>query len=148
MAENDTQSPLLSPDYLSELIKAVTANAPERNAAPPPKTEEARPPLGDLLSALTSDPEIMSKLPGMIAAAKPIIEMLTASSGQGAQQKSSDGAASAIAPQGKLPPPKSHENDSRSALLCAMKPYLSADRRQAVDYIVRLGRLGDILKTL
>jgi hypothetical protein len=38
--------------------------------------------------------------------------------------------------------------DSRTALLCAMKPYLSRDRQNAIDYIVKIGKLGDILKTL
>ena len=148
MAENDNGSPLFSPEYLSELIKAVTASAPPQKNDSPQRNDEASPSLGDLLSSLTSDPELMSKLPGMIAAAKPIIEMLTASSGQNSQQKSGDGAISTIAPQGKLSSPRLPENDSRSALLCAMKPYLSHDRQQAIDYIVKLGRLGDILKTL
>ena len=148
MAENDNGSPLFSPEYLSELIKAVTASAPPQKNDSPQRNDEASPSLGDLLSSLTSDPELMSKLPGMIAAAKPIIEMLTASSGQNSQQKSGDGAISTIAPQGKLSSPRLPENDSRSALLCAMKPYLSHDRQQAIDYIVKLGRLGDLLKTL
>ena len=148
MAENDNRSAPFSSDYLSELIKAVTANAPSNRESPPDKSAEGSPAIGDVISALTSDPELMSKLPGMIAAAKPIIEMLTASSGQNSQQKSGDGAISTIAPQGKLSSPRLPENDSRSALLCAMKPYLSHDRQQAIDYIVKLGRLGDILKTL
>ena len=43
---------------------------------------------------------------------------------------------------------RSQTDDRRAALLCAMKPYLSHDRQQAIDYILKLSRLGDLLKTL
>ena len=56
----------------------------------------------------------------------------------------SSGAAASV----KDIPVSSKGTDSRTALLCAMKPYLSEDRRNAVDYIVKLSRLGEILKTL
>ena len=147
MTESENQSTLFSPEYLGELIKAISAGAPEKVAEAPPKSEEAKPPVGDLLSALASDPELISRLPSMIAAAKPIIEMLGAA-GRSEGQKSEDGAVATGALLAKSPPRSSPEGDSRAALLCAMKPYLRADRRQAIDYIVKLGRLGDILKTL
>ena len=147
MAENDNRSAPFSSDYLSELIKAVTANAPSNRESPPDKSAEGSPAIGDVISALTSDPELISKLPSLIAAAKPIIEMLGAQ-GRSASPRSNEGAVPAAALLKNPPTKVTPEGDSRAALLCAMKPYLSADRRQAIDYIVKLGRLGDILKTL
>lgn len=34
---------------------------------------------------------------------------------------------------------------SRSALLCALKPYLSPERAAAVDYLLRLAKIGELL---
>ena len=42
----------------------------------------------------------------------------------------------------------SKRDNDRACLLRALKPYLSHDRQMAVDYIIKLSRLGDILKTL
>ena len=36
----------------------------------------------------------------------------------------------------------------REALLLALKPYLSPARCEAVDYLIRLGRIGDTLRAL
>jgi hypothetical protein len=56
---------------------------------------------------------------------------------------------------GLLRPPEGRGEDRggdpcarREAFLCALKPYLSADRCAAVDYLIRLGRVGDALKAL
>ena len=40
------------------------------------------------------------------------------------------------------------ESHRREALLCAMKPYLSPTRREAVDYLIRLARVGDAIRAL
>ena len=39
-------------------------------------------------------------------------------------------------------------SDPRSALLCALKPYLCASRCEAIDYMLRLGQLSSVLKHL
>ena len=36
----------------------------------------------------------------------------------------------------------------RTALLCALKPYMSPRRREAIDYIIKIDRIGDLLHTL
>ena len=36
----------------------------------------------------------------------------------------------------------------REALLLALKPYLSAERCDAVDYLLRLARVGDAIRSL
>lgn len=38
--------------------------------------------------------------------------------------------------------------ERREALLCALKPYLSRERCEAVDYLLRLWRVGDSIKAL
>ena len=43
---------------------------------------------------------------------------------------------------------KDPREEHRDALLCALKPYLSEDRRQMVDRIMKLGQIGDILKII
>ena len=42
----------------------------------------------------------------------------------------------------------SQKNDERTCLLRALKPYLSEGRREAVEYIIKISRLSDILKNL
>lgn len=117
-------------------------------------------PLGDIFSSVLSNPELLSKLPTIISSVKPIIEMLgkgfstgTAATpptdtSVGTVAASAEETASATMAKGKDFPVSAKSSDSRTALLCAMKPYLSDDRRNAVDYIVKLSRLGEILKTL
>ena len=70
-------------------------------------------------SALT--PDIMEKLPGVMAALSPML-----SSG-GSEKRSSD---------------------KKTALLNALRPYLSAGRCEAIDYIARLEKLGDVVKNM
>ena len=43
---------------------------------------------------------------------------------------------------------KSSESDRREALLCALKPYVSEGRREAIDYIIRISQVSDILKNI
>ncbi len=42
----------------------------------------------------------------------------------------------------------SRQNDDRTCLLRALKPYLSSGRSEAVEYIIKISRLTDILKNL
>ena len=38
--------------------------------------------------------------------------------------------------------------DHRYALLCALRPYLSSDRREMIDYVLKFGKIGDLLKKI
>ena len=124
-------------EMLSSILQKLT-NTSQSSSSPPP----AQNPTGDIVSALLSNPE----LPALLSSIKPIIDMLgIGSTGQASPPVSPPAAlntsANSTAKQDKTA-------DSRTALLSAMKPYLSPERQNAVDYIVKLGRLGDILKTL
>ena len=111
-------------------------------------------PVGDIFSSLLSNPDLLLKLPSIISAAKPIIDMFSQSQ---KNQVSNDAttASESVAAGSVLASPERNpsrvlgrEAECRNALLCAMKPYLSSDRQNAIDYIIKLSRLGDILKTL
>ena len=43
---------------------------------------------------------------------------------------------------------KGTREDHRYALLCALRPYLSDGRREMVDYVLKFGRIGDLLKKM
>ena len=45
-------------------------------------------------------------------------------------------------------PKHSKKDDDRACLLRALKPYLSQDRSQAIDYIIRFSSIADVLKNL
>ena len=76
--------------------------------------------------SILSDPSIMAKLPEVISVLRPML-------GNVGHEKEHT----------KSPP---HAGDRRMALLCALKPYLSPRRCEAIDYITRISRLGDVMK--
>lgn len=43
---------------------------------------------------------------------------------------------------------KGSREDHRYALLHALRPYLSDGRREMVDYVLKFGRIGDLLKKM
>lgn len=148
--------------YLSELIKGVLAlpdNELSKEAPPSPQTAAQSRDQGDLASLLLSNPALLEKLPTLLSMAKPLIGLLGNQAPQQSAAKESapaslslptkDEPAGAFDTSKSAKPAISHsDSDRRAALLCAMKPYLSADRREAIDYIIKLSRLGDLLKSL
>lgn len=109
----------------------------------PQETGQSPPNVADGLGAVLSNPELMAKLPQIMAMLRPMMEQQTAapppqSGNEGAEIPAS---ASPIAPLKKT-------TDNRSALLLALKPFLSEDRRNAVDAMLRLSTLGDVLRRL
>ena len=115
------------------------------------QSEQKNSSTGDILSSLLSNPELISKLPQILSALGPLMSGLGGSSHQTGNTDTNASAQTFAQqnPQPAAPPPsKKNDYDSRAALLCAMKPYLGAERQNAIDYIIKLSRLGDILKTL
>ena len=129
--ESHTNQTTPASDYLADLIRKVTAT--------PPKDEPASP-APDLLSALSSNPELLSKLPALLSAAKPVMELFSGA-GVGKEQVPTQ-----VAPIKKEI--SKGDGDRRAALLCAMKPYLSRERQATIDYVIKLSKLGDVLKSL
>lgn len=161
-------------DYLARLIQSVVAE-PSSETEKPAVTVTDRPHSPDMISSLLSNPELLSKLPSIIAAVKPIMEIM-GSGAFGGTAKAQEPHATAQTPQGASIPvgintaqaastsdlhhgrsdgaqaphqPSHHSSgDRRAQLLCALKPYLCEDRRRAIDYVIKLDRLGDVLKSL
>lgn len=125
-------------DILSKLMPQSTPN--ESKAAPSDNKGT-----GDIFSALLSNPELLSKLPQLISVIGPL--MSSFSQAHSTADESSVPTGKSV---GDIPAVSKHpyNSDSRAALLCAMKPYLCRDRQNAIDYIIKLSRLGEILKTL
>lgn len=140
-------------DYLAGIIKSVLASAEAEGADTGRKADTAQTsakesaPTADLFSSLLSNPELLAKLPSLISTVKPMMELLSA-------RPSPPTAAAAVQLNEERAKPTSAAEkkddgaDRRAALLCAMKPYLSPDRQNAIDYIIKLSRLGDMLKSL
>ena len=86
--------------------------------------------IGDGLSAVLANPDLMAKLPQMMAVLGPML---------GGNDT-------------KPPSPHSgHERsqeDCRNDLLLALKPFLSPERRNAVDAILRISKLGNVLRQM
>ena len=168
---NNNEKPNLSGnDYLAELIKSVSEGSQPEARAPSDSAKSSGAGT-DILSSLLSNPELIAKLPSIIATVKPIIELLGSTSlggiGSGVIGGSATAAvgapASATNTQNSIPETLSADDkaipasvshsgskggDRRAELLCALKPYLCEERRQAIDYVIKLGRLGDVLKSL
>ncbi len=78
----------------------------------------------------TITPEMMQKLPQMMSALAPLV-------GGAGKEKSSGGSAK-----------EGHEGEKRKRLLAALRPYLSDGRRDAVDQILKVTEMTDLLGTL
>ena len=124
---------LLSNPQLLERAGGILSAALAGKEKEDPSTEEAAPspspsltgegPSG--LSGILNDPALLAGLPSLLAAAKPLL--------------------AGLSPQSpKEEPPKSLPV-CRDNLLLALKPFLSPERRQAVDTLLRVAKLGEIL---
>lgn len=136
MNENASQDQLLS-DILSRFAQS-SSQAPQKSNQSGTNA--------DILSSLLSNKELMSKLPQIISVAKPIFELMGSGTVKNPEPQQNESASALPAYPASSARTKSEAD--RAALLCAMKPYLSRDRQNAIDYIIKLSRLGDILKTL
>lgn len=114
---------------ISELPKALgdqkeRIETEESTAAAP--VSVSPPNIGaDSLSALLQNPAMLEKLPSVIAALAPM-----------------------MAANGKKGDSASDRGSDRDRLLLALKPFLSAERRLAVDRIIQLAKLGSLLENL
>ena len=134
---------LSNPDLLQKIGSAVgamqnTAQMPQSTAAQSESetssnSKETAVPTAsasvDGLSSILSDPSMLEKLPQIIAVMKPLMESIPTSAPAVKEAKQS--------------PELCRDN-----LLCALKPFLSPERRDAVDAILRISRLGTVFQQL
>ena len=114
-------------------------NNPTIGSPPPPSPPASSVPSGEsppapassgdppLLGALLSNPALLSALPALM-------ENLPALTGG---RSPGSGSATVTRP---------HSLDRHTALLCAIKPYLSPGRREAAETVIRLCRVWDALE--
>lgn len=164
MSENlspDIEKLLSDPNVLSSIAEAVRSintvspnsekmsETPNPSAVLPQASLEASEPADavipqtvlpngndDIISSMLSNPEIISKLPQIVAAAKPIIQSI-----QGMPKNENSKTESAIG---------SEKTDAspHTMLLKALRPYLSEQRRDALDGIVKIAGLMEVMKML
>lgn len=151
---------------IGELLRMITGGESA------PQSGKSAPQSASLLSGLLSDPELLAKLPSIISMLTPMMSALSGSPTDGAastkkestlqsEDQKHGGAEServgresleAVAASSVGGAPRSREQseaaERRARLLYAIKPYLSKDRQNAIDYMIKLSRLGDILKSL
>ena len=86
------------------------------------------------IGRLLSNPEMIAKLPQILALLKPMLQKATDKTGESA------------VPAGAKP--RNNPPDGRIALLLALKPYLSPSRCESIDTIVTFCKLNDLLSGL
>ena len=84
--------------------------------------------MGDGLATLLSNPAMIERLPQMLAVLKPMMEANAEKKPQAAESVNASS-------------PVHH----REHLLLALKPFLSKERCEAVDAILRISQLGEVL---
>ena len=132
MAEDMTRAAPPPSDLLERLLDEVE-NIPPSGDDPP--TSPSAPPTtsppsvgGSPLGMLLQNPAILSALPTLMENLSPLLAGL----GRGVGSS----------PHATRP----HSIDRHTALLCALKPYLSAHRRDTAETVIRLCRVWDALE--
>ena len=137
------------------------AYAPTENGmtgnAPSGSTAASAPPIGNgLLGSLLSNPQALQAIPALMSSLGPLLSSLSASRPTGTATPAGDaptGAApTGAAPAGSVPagghPAKKGVPNRHTALLCAIKPYLGSERRQAVESMVQLLKVFDAVQDM
>ena len=124
------------PETISKLsgVMNTLRQSPTNAAKDAPTAAPTTPlPASDGLAGLLSDPSLMERLPQMLALVKPLLAA-------DAAKPTSSEAVPTIAPHAP--------SLDRDHLLLALKPFLSEDRRSAVDAILRISRLGELIRQI
>ncbi len=104
------------------------AGSPGNDRADPPRSQNAT----DGLASILSDPAVLEKIPQVMAMLQPMTDRLSAN-------PSVDGGSRVDIANGSA---------ERDRLLLALKPFLSRERQEAVDALLRIAKLGVLLKQL
>ena len=119
---------MANPELISMVASALGGGSAIEETEEQRETNETEAAATATEESLSADLPSMEKLPELVAAIAPML--------------ASAGARSA--PAHKLSPPK----DKRACLLAALKPYLSRERGEAIDYMIRLGALSEVFRGL
>ena len=104
---------------------------------------------GGGLSSLLQNPDVAAKLPKIMEALGPVMAEMRAEGGEGSKKDGSEDnnvqapvSALLAAAGGKR---NGQSSARRCALLKALEPYLSPNRREAMEYIIKVTSLIDLL---
>lgn len=132
MAEDMTRATTPPSDLLERLLDEVESAPPSAEDAPPspsaPPLTTSPPSGGSPLGMLFQNPALLSALPSLMENLSPLLGGLGGGVGS--------------APHVTRP----HSIDRHTALLCALKPYLSAHRRDTAETVIRLCKVWDALE--
>lgn len=154
-ASNGRQEENSNGDYIFDLLNNIMSAKPQdtvtdsSNETNTQTKQSSKASTGnsDILTSLLSNPDLLSKLPQLISVIGPLMSSLSSQTATNTSPPR-ENEAKPVAAIPSISVSKKNESDHRAALLCAMKPYLSPERQNAIDYIIKLGKLGEILKTL
>lgn len=137
---------LSNPDLIrniSSMLAATNSGDGEQKAsAPLVSTSGNGEAMADGISRVLANPEMMAKLPDVMKMLAPMMQ-------NAASTEASSAPASVSLPVSSL-----HEGDARDRrgcrndLLIALKPFLSPERCRAIDMLLGLSRLGDVLQKM
>ena len=139
-SDNNTSSMLGSLLSNPELLQSIGSLIGSTSDS----AKETASPAADGLAKALSDPALMAKLPQVMAMLQPMLANASGESADSASAENTD-----AVPAGAIHyPSKRHHTDCRDDLLLALKPFLSPSRCEAVATIIRLSKLGTVLKHL
>ena len=149
-ADAAPDTPTDAPAY-APTENGMPGNAPSGNA-PSGSTAASAPPRGNgLLGSLLSSPQALQAIPALMSSLGPLLSSLSASRPTGTATPAGD-APTGAAPAGSAPagghPAKKGAPNRHTALLCAIKPYLGSERRQAVESMVQLLKVFDAVQDM
>ena len=134
---------LSNPDLIrniSSLIGSSGAGGTESNLSVPqtPSPSANNEAVADGISRVLSNPEMMAKLPDVMKMLAPMMQQAQA------QKEASVPAIATPSGSGAV----RDRHGCRNDLLLALKPFLSPERCRAIDMLLGLSRLGDVLQKM
>lgn len=157
MSENGSNAPVDSGALLntllsnSDLIRNISSilgtggtGAAAEPTSPSPSPSATSPvnenAVADGISRVLANPEMMAKLPQVMSMLAPMMQQA-----KPMQEVSVPASAPAISSHGGK---EYDRRNCRNDLLLALKPFLSPERCRAIDMLLGLSRLGDVLQKM
>ena len=132
-------------------------NESDPRAQSMPSLDDAR--ISGAINKILEHPELIGMIGSMLTAQKPSAEIpADAPAEDVAASETTPTAAGGTDMLGALAPMLAklqsssmalpHKDDKRECLLCALKPYLSKERCEAIDQMLRISRISDVFKNM
>ena len=118
---------MANPEIMSTITSAI-GNLKAQSEAPAQNTDNVS------TDTETQSPPPIPDLSKLISTLSPMLSSLSPTN----NEKSSG--------ENKIASTQDNGRREREALLCALKPYVSDGRKEAIDYIIRISQISDILK--